>query len=389
MDRHFTSILLSRLQNPLPFIQVVIGPRQVGKTTGVKAIGKLVDGAFLYHSADLPSPPTTDWLLEKWQEARSHSGKVVLVFDEIQKIARWSEVVKRLFDEDRHRPDFSVVVLGSSSLLMQDGLSESLLGRFELIKVHHWTLSEHQSVFGWNLEKYLMCGGYPAPALAIDDLSRWQALMRDSIIEPMISKDILSLRQVGKVALLRQTMSLALSHPSQEISFTKILGQLTDAGNTVTIKSYLELLESAFLIRLLYKYSSRPITLRTSSPKILPLAPSLTHAYQSPTKIVDASWFGRLFEAAIGAHLLHATDTLHYWRDGKDEVDFVASKGDEVFGIEVKSSLSSTSLRTRGPEKFRITFPKAKMVFLTRESGEAFLKLPAEEDLWGFLKSMV
>jgi len=240
----------------------------VGKTTGVKALKSEFGEALVYHSADLPSPPDADWITQKWQEARAKTGRVILVLDEVQKVHRWSEVVKLLFDEDRHRPEFSVVILGSASLLMQDGLTESLLGRFELIKVPHWTFAEHEIAFGWNLHQFLQFGGYPAPTALIGDVERWQSFMRDAVLEPMISKDLLALRRVSKVALLRQTISLALTHPSQELSFNKMLGQLNDAGNTVTIKSYLQLLESAFIIKLLYKFFTRVISTRSSSPKI-------------------------------------------------------------------------------------------------------------------------
>jgi uncharacterized protein len=204
--------------------------------------------------------------------------------------------------------------------------------------------------------------------------------------EPMISKDLLVLSNVNKIALLRQTISLALSHPSQELSFNKMLGQLNNAGNTVTIKSYLELLESAFIIRLLYKFSTRLISTKSSSPKLLPLAPALIHAYQSPIRIQsDPAWFGRVFEAAIGSHLLNISKELYYWRDGNHEIDFVITKNNETIGIDVKSNHNTGS---SGTEKFRYCFPHAKLVFLTRESGREFLQLPYDSDLWGFLRSL-
>jgi uncharacterized protein len=204
--------------------------------------------------------------------------------------------------------------------------------------------------------------------------------------EPMISKDLLVLSNVNKIALLRQTISLALSHPSQELSFNKMLGQLNNAGNTVTIKSYLELLESAFIVRLLYKFSTRLISTKSSSPKLLPLAPALIHAYQSPIRIQsDPAWFGRVFEAAIGSHLLNISKELYYWRDGNHEIDFVITKNNETIGIEVKSNHNTGS---SGTEKFRYCFPHAKLVFFTRESGREFLQLPYDSDLWGFLRSL-
>lgn len=390
--RRFVGDLAARIEERLPFVQVVAGPRQVGKTTGVKSLPSLLkEHTFCYASADLPNPPQPEWIMSEWQTARARAQKqpTILVLDEIQKISRWSEVVKALYEQDRHNSNLSVVLLGSASLLLQEGLTESLLGRFELVRVPHWDLSESQSTFNWTLDEYLTFGGYPAPAQLVSDSERWQTFMRDAVLEPMISRDLLALRSVAKNALLRQTLFLALSYPAQELSFNKMMGQLQDAGNVVTIKSYLELLEGAFLIKLLYKYSTRPLSQRSSSPKLLPLCPALIHSATSPSKIArDAQWYGRVFECCIGAHLLHIRNAeLSYWRDGQHEVDFIVCKDDTVLAIEIKSLLKAG--KAGGLERFKRLFPEAKMLVLNKKSGELFLQQPHTGDLWSFLLSMV
>jgi uncharacterized protein len=124
----------------------------------------------------------------------------VLVLDEIQKIPGWSETVKRLWDEDtRAKRSLKVVVLGSAPLLIAQGLTESLAGRFEVIPLSHWSFSEMQAAFGWSLEEYLFYGGYPGAAPLISDPERWARYVADSLIETSISRDVLLLTRLPKL----------------------------------------------------------------------------------------------------------------------------------------------------------------------------------------------
>jgi uncharacterized protein len=389
MKRFFVSELSNRLLNPQPFIQVVVGPRQVGKTTGVLSLRDLFGDKLLYFSADDLTDAGEGWLPSIWQEARN-KAECILVIDEIQKVPRWSDQVKALFDQDRANTSLQVVLLGSSNLLMQQGLSESLLGRFEIIRVPHWNMAEHQEVFGWGLDMFLQFGGYPAPALVAEDSKRWRSLMLDSVIEPLVVKDLLLLKQVNKLSLLRQTLALAMSHPGQELSLNKMIGQLQDGGNTTTVKSYLELLEASYLLKLLYKYSTRPISSRSSTPKLLPLAPALISAFQSPQRVLtDASWYGRVLETAIGAHLARAGGDLSYWRQGNNEVDFVLAYDDQLFAVEVKSGIKVGAAKTtRGMEAFSQLFPKTRKVYFNRDTAEALLNLQTDDEILALLDRM-
>jgi len=379
--RQFTRVLKERLLERKPLLQVVLGPRQVGKTTGVEQVFRSWRGPKLMVTADSPLPPGPVWISQNWQKADMLGENVLLVFDEIQKVQGWSEVVKTHFDADRKKGKVKVVLLGSASLNVARGLSESLAGRFELIRVHHWTPSECQKAFRWDLEEYLKFGGYPGPAPFVDQPDRWQDYLKFSIIEPVLNRDIQGLAEMRKPALFRQTFELALRYPAQEVSFQKILGQLQESGNATTVKHYLELLEGAFLLKLLYKYSSRPISTSTSSPKIVPLCPALIHALTGPEKLSrDSEWEGRVFEAAIGAHLCRSRGTLHYWRDGKHEVDFVLTLDEKLYAIEVKSGRRRLS---RGLEVFSVKFKKAVPVILDSSSGRRFL---CTDDVDGFIR---
>jgi len=346
--REATKTIGKRLKEERRFLQVIIGPRQGGKTTAIQQV--LAESRFPSHyaAADLPAPPHVEWISRQWELARMKlKGKMpaVLVLDEVQKISHWSTEVKRLWDEDtRLKHPLLVVLLGSSSLLIQKGLEESLAGRFEMIRFPHWSWAECREGFGWSLDQYLYFGGYPGSASLIHDEDRWGQYIRDSLIETAISKDILLLNRVEKPALLRQLFVLACEYGGQVLSYQKILGQLTDAGNTTTLAHYQRLLESAFLIQGLPKWSGAAVRRRSSSPKWLPLNTALVTALSNrPFEDWrnDFSSWGRLLEMAVGAHLvnqglLHGMD-VYYWRDGNQEVDFVIRKGNRLTAIEVKS----------------------------------------------------
>ena len=353
--RDITNQLRVRLAKPGSPIQIIRGPRQVGKTTAVQQVLAELKVKSVYGTADLPAPPDISWIRREWETARHFvkDGKpVILVLDEVQKVDRWSHEVKRLWDEDRlEGRDIRVVILGSSSLLLQKGLTESLAGRFEILRCSHWTYPECATCFGWNLEQFIYFGGYPGAARFIDDHERWAAFVRDSLIETAISKDVLLLNPVEKPALLRKLFVLACEYGGQILSYQKVLGQLSDAGNTTTIANYERLLQAAYLIAGLEKYSGSKIRMRGSSPKWLPLSTALISALSRKSFLDttrDPQAWGRLVECAVGAYLFYEADKhgmgLFYWRRGIREVDFILQKGKELNAIEVKTSLKKTML---------------------------------------------
>jgi Predicted ATPase (AAA+ superfamily) len=342
------AMLTARLREPRRFIQVVAGPRQVGKSTLVRQATAALDRPVRYASADEPTLRGADWIDQQWEAARldlGHRKGGVLVLDEIQKIPAWSETVKRLWDEDTrsHRP-LRVVVLGSAPLLVAQGLTESLAGRFETITLTHWPLSEMRAAFGWSLETFLFYGGYPGAAPLVDDPERWRRYLLDSLIETSISRDVLLLTRVDKPALLRRLFELACRYSGQILSYTKMLGQLQDAGNTTTLAHYLDLLADAGMVRGLPKYAGDVARSRGSSPKLQVLDTALMTATSGLTfkeARGDREFWGRLVESAVGAHLangaLRGECALHYWRERNQEVDFVTVAGRRLTAIEVKS----------------------------------------------------
>jgi predicted AAA+ superfamily ATPase len=328
----------------------VVGPRQVGKTTLVQQVTEASGLATRFASADEPTLRGASWIEQQWETARltaEDAGRrgAVLVLDEIQKLTGWSESVKRLWDEDtRSRRRLKVILLGSAPLLIQHGLSESLAGRFETLHLPHWSLAEMRSAFGWSVDQYVFHGGYPGAAPLIRDNARWARYILDSLVETTISRDVLLLSRVDKPALLRRLFQLGCSYSGQILSYTKMLGQLQDAGNTTTLAHYLDLLAGAGMLVGLPKYAGQAIRQRGSSPQLQVLNTALMTAQTGLTLKEarrDPALWGRLVESAVGAHLANAAAAgvcdLYYWRDRDREVDFVARAGQTLTAIEVKS----------------------------------------------------
>ena len=361
--------LARRLQEPRRFMQAVVGPRQVGKTTLVQQVVEASGLPARYASADEPTLRQLPWIAQQWEATRLQAREAgrqgaVLILDEIHKIPAWSESVKRLWDEDtRAGLRLKVVLLGSAPLLVQQGLNESLAGRFEAIRLPHWSFSEMRQAFNWSLEQFLFYGGYPGAAPLIDEPVRWTRYILDSLIETTISRDVLLLTRVDKPALLRRLFQLGCSYSGQILSYTKMMGQLQDAGNTVTLAHYLELLSAAGMLTGLQKYAGETVRQRASSPKLQVLNSALITAQSGITlqeARTDHEFWGRLVESAVGAHLANAAAVgvcqLYYWRDRNREVDFVTRAGRRLTALEVKSgrTLSAQPGQADFTEAFKV-----------------------------------
>ncbi|MBI2073420.1 MAG: ATP-binding protein [Gemmatimonadetes bacterium] len=388
--RPMASTLAARLTQRRRFIQVVAGPRQVGKTTLVRQVLAQLDRPYAYASADEPPLRDRAWLAAQWDAAGLQAGDAgprgaVLALDEIHKISGWSEPVKRPCDEDTaHRTPLHVVLLGSAPLLVQRGLSESLAGRFEMLRLPHWSFAEMRDAFGFSVEQYCYFGGYPGAAPLAQDPERWRRYVLDALVETTISRDVLLLTRVDKPALLRRLFELACRYSGQVLSYTKMLGQLQDAGNATTLAHYLDLLTGAGMVTGLQKFAGQTARSRGSSPKLQVLNTALTTAQGRSFDEArrDREFWGRLVESAIGAHLANAAATgafdLCYWRERNREVDFVVRSGRLITAIEVKSGRTRDALP--GMAAFAEAFRPKRQLIVGADGipVEEFLSRPVE-----------
>jgi len=370
--------LTGRIKERRKFIQVIMGPRQVGKTTLVMQLIAKTDVGYHFASAD--SVPISDslWLQQQWEIARlkiknSPVKEFLLVIDEIQKVTNWSEKVKLLWDTDtREHTNIKVILLGSSRLLLQEGLTESLAGRFETTYMGHWSFDEMHSTFGWSPDEYAWFGGYPGSADLIKNETRWKAYVSNSLIETSISKDILMLSRVAKPALMKVLFEIGCHYSGQILSYTKIMGQLQDAGNTTTLSHYLHLLDTAGLLTGFEKYAADIVRKRSSSPKFQVHNTALISAQRQETfseiRSNPAEW-GRIVESAVGAHLLNNALSeqfkVYYWRDRDQEVDFVLEYKNQIVGLEIKSGAKQSS---SGMAAFQKQF-NPKKIYLIGDTG--------------------
>ena len=364
IERQHLQVVRSRIAERRKFIQIVVGPRQVGKTTMINQLLSKIEIPYLFESADAVTAGNMTWLSQIWESARikmklSGSMTFLLVIDEVQKIENWSEIVKQQWDKDTNNNlDIKLILLGSSRLLIQKGLTESLAGRFETIYMGHWSFAEMERAFGWSVDQYIYFGGYPGAATLILDESRWKNYIKDSLIETSISKDILMLTRVDKPALLKRLFELGSAYSGQIVSFTKILGELQDKGNTTTLSYYLKLLSDSGLLGSMEKYAGSLLREKGSIPKFQvfnnALLTSQTGDSFNVVKSNPKIW-GRLVESAIGAHLINQSIaerySVFYWRERNEEVDFIIQQDSRVIALEVKSG-------RRGENKGISTFSK-------------------------------
>ncbi|MCQ2342896.1 MAG: AAA family ATPase [Paludibacteraceae bacterium] len=356
LQREQYQLVMSRLNEPRKFIQIIEGPRQVGKSTLVKQILQNYNRPYIHFAADNVPASQSVWITSCWEAARArlateHLPEILIVIDEIQRLSQWADVVKKEWDNDTFTDtNIKVLLLGSSRLRLEKGQSESLKGRFEVIKMPNWSFAEMRDAFGFSLDEFIYYGGYPGSAELIKERDRWLNYIESSIVAATINNDILMDTPISKPALLRRTFELSSAYSGQILSLTKMIGQLQDAGNTTTLTGYLELLDTAGMVCGLQKFAMDKARRRASVPKYQVYNNALLSLYDdanmSVTRQNPQRW-GRWVESAIGAHIVNQSYAhnfkVYYWREGNHEVDFVLVRNGRIIAIEVKSNEEKTT----------------------------------------------
>lgn len=349
--------LLKRLREPAPGrLQLLTGPRQVGKTTLLLELCKpLGDGAY-YVAADDPQAGLPGFWERIWAEAerRTSTGPGVIFIDEVQHVADWAARIKAQYDRlKRKKIPLHIVVTGSSALRLGTGSRESLAGRFERLVLTHWSASALKETFGFSSSDATLTavqlGSYPGALQFRGDTSRWRAYVRDSIIEPAIGRDVLALGVVRRPALLRQIFAVAVASPAQIVSLQKLQGQLQDRGALETVAHYLALLEEAYLVASLQKFAQHEHRRRSAPPKLVVLNNAMLsamHPEGAPEQSHEPARFGLWVENACLAFAWNAGQRVTYWREEPLEVDCVTEGNWGRWAIEIKTGIvESTHLK--------------------------------------------
>lgn len=381
--------LLRRLsEQPPARVQVLTGPRQVGKTTMLLDIAERWGEFGVYLAGDAPEAALPGWWEAQWRRVvdLARRGRALLLVDEVQYLPQWSRLIKSAIDE-AYRLDLPlhVVISGSAALAVNTGARETMAGRFERLVLRQWTPRDMARAFGLEqdeaVERYVRFGSFPGSTGIIDDLPRWRSYVRDSIMDPAIGRDLMALQPVRKPALLRQVYAVATGHPAEVISLQKIAGSLSESGTSETIAHYLQLLDEAYLVSALPKHSSKEIRRRASPPKLVALNNALLAAALSshpPTSADNPELWGRWVENAVIASAIAAGQTVHYWREEPNEVDAVCSGSWGNWAIEVKCG-SYTTKDLAGLLEFCRRYPEFRpLVVCTQGNEDGARRLGAE-----------
>lgn len=390
--------LLKRLREPAPSrIQLLVGPRQVGKTTLLLELEKIFGEKAFYTALDSPEASLPGYWERFWSKAEeaAQSGETVIVLlDEAHIFPNWSVLLKGQWDRVvRMKWPIHIVATGSSALRLATGSRESLAGRFERLTLTHWTLSYFAEAFHLPLEEavdiFIKMGTYPGAFRYIQEPLRWKAYVRDAIIDTALGRDIMSLAPIRKPALLRQIFAVCVTIPAQIISLQKMMGQLQDAGAIETIAHYLSLLEEAYLIAAISKYSPQEIRMRASPPKIVVLNNALlgcTDQSSTPEQEKDPQKFGFWVENACLSMAWNAGQKVRYWREEPFEVDGILEGSWGKWALEIKtgnigsSDLNGLSEFIRRHPSFRpLVLCEAKEVKKVERMG--YIGMPWKEFL--------
>ncbi|MBI2155279.1 MAG: ATP-binding protein [Candidatus Rokubacteria bacterium] len=385
--RRCHAVLRQRLAEPAPSrIQLLTGPRQVGKTTLLLEIAAELDRQAIYAALDGPEAALPGFWERLWlraEETASTHGKAVLLLDEIQYLADWAARLKGEWDRLRRKHlAVQVVATGSSALRMARGSRESLSGRFERLALGHWPASALVEAFRIEpAEATLLVvrmGSYPGAFALRNDLPRWAAYVRDAIVEPAIGRDLLALAAVRRPGLLRQLFAVSAASPAQIVSLQKLQGRLQDPGALETIAHYLQLLEEAYLVAPLEKHASRPARRRAAPPKLVTLNNALVAVVDPrgiPSPQNEPERFGAWVENACLAFAWNCGQRVSYWREEPVEVDGVLDGSWGAWAIEVKTGPFGVP-EMRGLLEFAKRFPKYQPLLLCDAE-----RLPAAERL--------
>lgn len=349
-------------------IVILYGPRQVGKTTLVKRLVAEYNGTyFLCEEPDVRNALTD----ATSSSMRAFLGnKNFIVLDEAQKIENIGTSLKLLIDT---YPDLQIIATGSSSFDLANKINEPLTGRNYEVMMYPLSIEElvdNGSRLETNrlLEQYLIYGTYPGIISAGED----RAADLSKITNDSLYKDLLSYEGIRKPSLLQDLLKALAFQVGHEVSYAEIAGAV--GANKETVRSYIDILEKAFVVFRLYPLHKNKRDEIKSHHKIYfydnGILNTLLQNYDAITLREDV---GRLFENFFVSEKIkqradHAIfNSIYFWRNAQGgEVDFVEEYrgGEQYIAYECKYRKPRAKL----PPLFADSYHPKKFEIITKEN---------------------
>lgn len=353
--------ILSKIQKALKDTPVIFisGPRQAGKTTLVKYISENIHPAKYLNFDDATILAAAKTNPEGFLEVYKDN----LILDEVQRVPEIFLVIKKIVDNNRKPGKF--ILTGSANIFLLPKISESLVGRMEIIKLFPISLSEISESKDNFIEKVIsdnfsikssggpkndliekiLSGGFPE-VISRKDKDRQNAWF-NSYITTLIERDVRDITNIERLTDLPRLLKILASRVGTLLNFAEI--SRSASIPQTTLKRYITLFEALFLIYFVPTWSGNISKRAIKTPKLYFLDTGIAAyliGFKRDKVLVDAPLWGKLLENFILTELLKQLSwskiegNIFYYRTASaQEIDFIIERRDgKLIAIEVKSN---------------------------------------------------
>lgn len=323
----------------------IVGPRQSGKTTLAKSV--FPQHAYIsLEDYDVRERANAD----PRRFLSDFPTEFGLILDEIQHVPQLLSYMQTIVDREKKNGFF--VITGSNNFLVHDAISQTLAGRMAIFTLLPLSIEELQKsqLLPEKIETAVYNGGYPkiyANTVSIERLYK-------NYIQTYLERDVHQIKQITDLSLFKKFINLCVGRIGQIVNFTSLANDCGITQNTV--KSWLSLLESSYIIFLLYPYHKNFGKRIIKSPKLYfidtGIACNLLHI-ESDRDLLNHYLRGGLIESFLISDILKQqynqdkTPTLYFWRDQTgNEIDCIIDKQNPI-SVEIKSG------KTVNPDFFK------------------------------------
>ncbi len=379
-----------------PEITLIVGPRQVGKTTLITEIGeelKLQGKKVVSFNLDIEDDfvlfTTQSQLMNRLKlELGNEKGYVFI--DEVQRKENAGRFFKGIYDM---KLPYKFILTGSGSVELKEKISESLAGRkqvFEMLPVSFLEFLDYKTEYVYTerlhqfittndprlthlLHEYLQFGGYPR-VITSDTLERKRSEMQE-IYTSYLEKDIIQLLKIQKTESFSKLLTILASQIGNGVNIVELSN--TIGIDSDTVKNYLWYLEKTYIVQVCTPFYTNVRSELTKTPIVYFRDLGMRNYAQNRFSHFDMSAEGgHLFENFVLNHLGdsfgHFDPTINYWRtkDGA-EVDFIFKVGAKIIPIEVKYQKLTRPNPGRSMHNFIIRYSPEHVLIVNLELDSA------------------